>query len=44
VGGRERIRAAQIAALIRHAAQAHERGQPDARLDAWLAQHAEVRL
>ena len=44
VGGRERIRAAQIAALMRHAAQARERGQPDARLDAWLEQHAEVRL
>jgi len=36
VGGRERIRAAQIAALVRHAAQARERGQPDVRLDAWL--------
>ncbi|HKO90243.1 MAG TPA: pseudouridine synthase [Polyangiaceae bacterium] len=44
VGGRERIRAAQMAALIRHAAIAHERGQPDARLDAWLEEHANGRL
>jgi 16S rRNA pseudouridine516 synthase len=43
VGGRERIRAAQIAALSRHAAQACERGQPDGRLDAWLEDHAGVR-
>jgi 23S rRNA pseudouridine2605 synthase len=44
VGGHERIRAAQIAALIRHATQAREKGQPDARLDAWLEQHAGARL
>jgi 23S rRNA pseudouridine2605 synthase len=36
VGGRERIRAAQVAALIRHAARARQKGQPDARLEAWL--------
>ena len=30
--------------LLRHAAQAHKRGQPDARLEVWLEQHAEVRL
>ena len=40
VGGRERVRAAQIAALVRHAAKARHRGQPDARLDAWLEDHA----
>jgi len=44
VGGRERIRAAQIAALSRHAVQARERGQPDGRLDAWLEEHAGGRL
>jgi len=43
VGGRERIRAAQIAALLRHAAHVRERGQPDLRLDAWLEQYAGVR-
>jgi pseudouridine synthase len=39
VGGRERIRAAQIAALARHAQTARQRGEPDARLEAWLAAH-----
>jgi len=39
-GGSERIRAAQLAALRRHAAQAREREQPDVRLDAWLEKHA----
>jgi 23S rRNA pseudouridine2605 synthase len=37
VGGRERIREAQISALDRHARKARERGAPDARLDAWLS-------
>jgi pseudouridine synthase len=36
VGGRERIREAQLAALARHARQARARGEPDTRLDAWL--------
>jgi pseudouridine synthase len=36
VGGRQRIREAQVAALARHARQARERGEPDTRLDAWL--------
>lgn len=40
VGGRERIRAAQIAALVRHAQQARQRGEPDVRLDAWLEHEA----
>ena len=44
VGGRERVRAAQISALRRHATKALERGQPDTRLDAWLEQHAGERL
>ncbi len=39
VGGHQRIRDAQIAALARHAEQARERGKPDARLDAWLELH-----
>jgi 23S rRNA pseudouridine2605 synthase len=40
VGGRERVRAAQVAALLRHADQARRLGQPDVRLDAWLAKYA----
>jgi pseudouridine synthase len=36
VGGRERIREAQCAALVRHAQKARAAGQPDARLEAWL--------
>jgi pseudouridine synthase len=40
VGGRERIREAQIAALYRHAQTARQRDEPDARLEAWLEAHA----
>lgn len=43
VGGQERIREAQIAALARHAREARERGAPDARLDAWLEHHSPER-
>jgi pseudouridine synthase len=43
VGGQARIREAQIAALVRHAREARERGTADARLDAWLECHAPVR-
>jgi 23S rRNA pseudouridine2605 synthase len=42
VGGRERVLAGQIAALARHAAQARQRGQPDARLEGWLESHARI--
>jgi pseudouridine synthase len=41
VGGRDRIREAQILALARHARTARQRGEPDARLEAWLEAHAE---
>jgi 23S rRNA pseudouridine2605 synthase len=40
VGGPERVREAQIAALAGHARTARERGMPDVRLDAWLSAHA----
>jgi pseudouridine synthase len=36
VGGHERIREGQIAALARHARAARDAGRPDARLEAWL--------
>jgi 23S rRNA pseudouridine2605 synthase len=44
VGGHERVRAAQVSALLRHAAQARQRGQPDTRLEAWLERHAGEQL
>jgi pseudouridine synthase len=40
VGGRDRIREAQISALARHARTARQRAEPDARLEAWLEAHA----
>jgi pseudouridine synthase len=39
VGGHQRVRDAQIAALARHADQARQRARPDPRLDAWLERH-----
>jgi 23S rRNA pseudouridine2605 synthase len=42
VGGRQRVHAAQVAALQRHAEAARRAGQPDARLEAWLEAYAPV--
>jgi 23S rRNA pseudouridine2605 synthase len=39
VGGRDRIREAQISALARHARKARDLGTPDGRLEAWLSLH-----
>lgn len=43
VGGRERIRDAQITALVRHARKARHQGEPDLRLEAWLEAEAAAR-
>jgi hypothetical protein len=43
VGGRERIRDGQIAALARHARQARHESRPDVRLEAWLESEAATR-
>jgi 23S rRNA pseudouridine2605 synthase len=40
VGGRQRVRDAQIAALRRHVEKARRASQPDARLEAWLEAQA----
>lgn len=43
VGGRDRIRHAQVSALARHARKARHQGEPDARLEAWLERQTPAR-